>query len=87
MTLCFLGAKKRALIERLIGCEIRRACVRGGWEHYWASVTLADGRDLMVNYRTGEIASSRFADFPMMDSKTHIVLDPGQTAIPPLRGV
>lgn len=84
MTLCFLGAKKRALIERLIGREVRQACVRGGWEHYWASVTLADGRDLMVNYRTGEIASSRFEGMP--PSKAHIVIGPGQTAVPTLRG-
>lgn len=65
MAMCALGPKKLAKIAAMLGEPVTQALVRGGWEHYWASVQFPDGRNIMFNYRTGERAPSRFAGLPL----------------------
>ena len=52
-----LGPKKVRKIEGYVGGGVLVAWVRGGWPHYWAMVTMQDGRFpvLWVNWVTGEI--------------------------------
>lgn len=73
MTVCFLGSRKLRKIEVIIGEPVKQACVRGGWDHYWASVQSVSG-DYMVNYKTGEVEPSRFARYV-------VVIENGQEVV------
>jgi hypothetical protein len=55
MTRCFLGRTKLNRISDILGKPVLSASVRGGNEHFWASVRTADGESLLVNYKTREV--------------------------------
>lgn len=55
MSRCFLGPTKKSRIEKILGRSIQSASVRGGNEHFWASVQVDSKLHLLVNYKTGEI--------------------------------
>jgi hypothetical protein len=55
MSRCFLGSRKKARIEKILGRSVQSASVRGGNEHFWASVQVDRDLHLLVNYKTGEI--------------------------------
>lgn len=61
MARCLLGPKKIRKIETLLKnsgkfeCyKVKNASVRGGNTHFWASVYLADGTLVYINYKSGE---------------------------------
>lgn len=58
MSRCFLGTKKIKIIEAILKKKVVSASVRGGNEHFWASVSV-EGSDqsLLVNYKTRKVVS------------------------------
>lgn len=53
---CKLGEKKLRKCSKILGVEVIKGFVRGGWTHFWAMCFDDYGYGYWVNYKTGEIA-------------------------------
>lgn len=51
-----IGEKKLKKCSKILGIELVKGFVRGGWEHYFAMCFDANGYGYWINYKTGEIA-------------------------------